>query len=69
MLTKTLAFLAFGGGATLGTALIGAQSGLWAGIAAAMIVVIFKRLLRRLMLGALVLGLFALALGLGSPPG
>lgn len=68
MMTKLLALLALAGGGLLGGGLIGPEAGLALGAVAGLVVLIFRRLLRRLLLIGLVLGGLAIWLGVLPPP-
>jgi hypothetical protein len=69
MLTKTLAVLAFGTGGLLGGAMMGAQGGLMIGAIAAAVVLVFRKLVRRMLMIALILGSLAVWLGYLPPAG
>jgi hypothetical protein len=69
MLNKLSILLALGSGGFLGNAALGPEGGLALSLAAAIIVMIFRRLVRRLVLVALILGGLALWLGQVPPQG
>lgn len=69
MLTKTLAVLAFGVGGLLGGTMMGAQGGLVIGAVAAAVVLVFRKLVRRVLLIALILGSLGVGLGHLGPTG
>lgn len=69
MLNKLSIMLALGSGGFVGHAALGPEGGLALSLAAAIIVMIFRRLVRRLVLVALILGGLALWLGQMPPQG
>ena len=69
MLHRLSILLALGSGGWAGHATLGPEGGLAVGLAAAAVVLMFRRLVRRLLLGALILAGLAVWLGPLAPPG